>query len=50
VSRAIRIPLAAAGVLLLGMAVVWAFDQYAGAHASSFLRATPLPCPFHPWR
>jgi hypothetical protein len=57
VTRVARIALKAASGLLLGLAVVWAFGEYAGAsgqYADSEARPSrpvaPLPCPFHSWR
>jgi len=50
VSRVYRIALIAEGLVLLGLAVVWAFREYAGSASASFLAAPPFPCPFHAWR
>lgn len=49
-SRGWRIALAAEGVLLLSLVLWWAFREYGGAEAATFLSAAPFPCPLHGWR
>lgn len=49
-TRAWRVAVATEGALLVGLALWWAFREYGGLEAATFLTAAPYPCPWHPWR